>query len=671
MGKKKLSFSVGAKIIAGISLALILACVGIGVSSYLVSANTMQITAGNQLQSMAKVGANVVEKALETQWTGLEVLAENELICNPKSSLESKETVLSKEIKRTGVVNISYADAQGNTLSTEGKKVSIADRSYFQQALKGENAVSDPIEDKTKPGSMIIVYAVPVKNDDQVTGVLFKVADATSLSAITDSITFGKSGAAYMINNKGTSIANANKDKVLKMDNMIENAKKDQSLKAIADTVQSMLKEGSGNSHYVYSGEVKYIGYAPVKGTKWVLAVTDGKKDILSGLDTLKLASILLSAFFLIAGIIIGLIVAKQLTMPIRIMQKQLHEAEKNNDLTFHIDVKSNDEIGNMASALNDFIGKIRDSFHSVSDEAMAVDTSVQSVNQNISQLNSYIEDISATTQELSAGTEETSASTEEVTSTIEEINTAVKNVAQKAQDGATTAVEINQRAVGLKTDFEKAEKNATQVRMQVQEKLEKAIEESKAVEEINELADSILSIASQTNLLALNASIEAARAGEAGRGFAVVAGEIGTLADQSTQTVNKMQKINQQVFHAVANLSDNAKELIGFVSEDVSKDYQKMLSATGDYSDDADKINDIVTELSSISQEVLASIENITSAMSGVATATSESAEGTANIAARANESAVESGNTVKETAKVKESVDALLVAVRKFKLS
>jgi methyl-accepting chemotaxis protein len=472
---------------------------------------------------MAKVGATVVEKALETQWTGLEVLAENDVICNPGSSWEDKEAVLSKEVTRTGAENIMYADAQGNALSPDGAKVSIADRSYFQQAIKGENAVSDPIEDKTKPGSMIIVYAVPVKNNDQVTGVLFKVADGTSLSAMTDSITFGKSGTAYMVNDKGTSIANANKDKVLKMDNIIENAKKDQSLKAMADTVQNMLKGSSGNSHYVYAGEEKYIGYAPVKGTAWVLAVTDGKKDILSGLDTLKMATILLSAFFLIAEIIIGLIVARQLTLPIRILQKQLHEAEK----------------------------------------------------------------------------------------------------------------------------------NATQVRLQVQEKLEKAIEESKAVEEINELAGSILSIASQTNLLALNASIEAARAGEAGKGFAVVAGEIGKLADESTQTVNQMQKINQQVFHAVANLSDNAKELIGFVSEDVTKDYQKMLSATNDYSADADKVNDIVTELSSISQEVLASIENITSAVSGVATATSEGAEGTANIAARANESAVESGNTITETGK------------------
>ena len=87
--------------------------VGIGVSSYLFSANTMQTATGKQLESMAKVGATVVEKALETQWTGLEVLAENDVICNPGSSWEDKEAVLSKEVTRTGAENIMYADTQG------------------------------------------------------------------------------------------------------------------------------------------------------------------------------------------------------------------------------------------------------------------------------------------------------------------------------------------------------------------------------------------------------------------------------------------------------------------------------------------------------------------------------------------------------------------------------
>ncbi|BCN31655.1 methyl-accepting chemotaxis protein [Anaeromicropila herbilytica] len=373
---------------------------------------------------------------------------------------------------------------------------------------------------------------------------------------------------------------------------------------------------------------------------------------------------------FCVVAVILSLLISIMIIKPIKIMHKGLLEAEKNNDLTCQIIVKSNDEIGAMAEALNRFINKIRESFHGVSDSAILVDDSVKSVNENIYRLNGYIEDISATTEELSAGMEETSASTEEVSATVEEINSAVQNVSQKAQDGAVTVDEINNRASALRKDFEKAQQDASNIRIQVQEKLEKSLEESKAVTKINELANGILNIASQTNLLALNASIEAARAGDAGKGFAVVAGEIGNLADESTRTVNQMQQINQQVFNAVANLSDNAKELMQFVAVNVVNDYQKMLKATNEYTNDANKVDEIVADLSSTSQQLLASIENITTAISGVAIATNEGAQGTTNIAGRANESSLESSKTVVETGKVKDAVDSLMTAVRLFKI-
>lgn len=662
--------SIKTKVMLGIGTILLIVCAGIGVAAYYVSSDAMIKTAGNQLEAMAKQGATIVNNALDKQWTGLEILAENEVISDPDSSWTNRLNVLNKEVKRSGAVNVMFADVKGNTKSPDGKDVSIADRIYFQTAIKGERAISDPIEDRTKPGSMIMVFAVPVKNNDQVIGVLFEAMDGNALSDITDSIKFGKSGTAYMVNNVGTAIANANRDKVLKMDNIIENAKKDASLKTMADTVKTIIQGKTGNSHYTYQGQEKYIGYAPVKGTSWFLAVTDAKADILSGLDTLKIYLLGISIIFMIGGILIGLLIARQITAPIKVLQAGLRDAEKNNDLTYRIEVRSKDEIGQMAAALNHFIERIRESFHEVYDSAVFVDHSVKAVNENINRLNGNIEEISATTEELSAGMEETSASTEEVRATVEEINAAVENISQKAQDGAVTVEDINKRATLLREKFEISRDEAHAIRVQVEEKLEKSLQEAKAVDNINDLANGILEIASQTNLLALNAAIEAARAGEAGKGFAVVAGEIGKLADESTKTVNEIQQINQMVFDAVTNLSENAKELMQFVSVNVTDDYKNMLLATKDYADDASKVDRIVTELSATSEELLASVENITSAIAGVAIATDEGAQGTGNIAGKASESSLESNRTVEETEKVKESVDKLIDAVKAFKI-
>jgi hypothetical protein len=122
----------------------------------------------------------------------------------------------------------------------------------------------------------------------------------------------------------------------------------------------------------------------------------------------------------------------------------------------------------------------------------------------------------------------------------------------------------------------------------EIKSRMEKALEDSKAVEEINMLAEAILQIASQTNLLALNAAIEAARAGENGRGFAVVADEIRKLAGDSKTTVEQIQSVTEGVVGSVHDLAQNSNDLLTFVLNDVDQDYQTMLSTTNQYSIDA-----------------------------------------------------------------------------------
>ena len=87
--------------------------------------------------------------------------------------------------------------------------------------------------------------------------------------------------------------------------------------------------------------------------------------------------------------------------------------------------------------------------------------------------------------------------------------------------------------------------------------KLSKAIEDTKFVDEINKLLETILDITDQTNLLALNAAIEAARAGEAGKGL--VAEEVRKLAEESSNTAGQIQKITETVVSSVKELANNS----------------------------------------------------------------------------------------------------------------
>ena len=315
--------------------------------------------------------------------------------------------------------------------------------------------------------------------------------------------------------------------------------------------------------------------------------------------------------------------------------------------------LKRRDDFGKLAASLESMRNEMSGLIGEVKSQATEITRMVQEIDDNIQALDEEIENVSATTEELAAGMEETAASSEEINAMSHEIESAAKSIATRSQDGATEADDIRDRAVGIKKTTTENDERTKAIHAEINEGLTKALEDIKVVDQIGVLAESIMEITGQTNLLALNASIEAARAGEAGKGFAVVADEIRVLAEQSKAAVVHIQDVTKNVVESVTNLADGAKKLLEFVGTDVVDSFAGFSDMADSYSNDAGKIDGLVTDFSASSEQMLASINGVMDAIGEVSKAATEGATGTNDIAEK-------TGVVVEKAAEIKEKAEA-----------
>lgn len=401
------------------------------------------------------------------------------------------------------------------------------------------------------------------------------------------------------------------------------------------------------------------------------LAIEDSaeQKSIFQRTKIIVMASVVVVMVVLVA---VALLIVRDIMTSLKISMKYMNFMAAG-DYTQSFQEKyqkRKDEFGQLAKCIEGMRKATIALISRVQEESEMINQAVGSVNERFLELNGGIEGVSATTEELSAGMEETAATTTVVNESSEEMHAAVQNIAQRSQDGAQKAAEINNRAENTKKRVVEAKEKASALRREIQQDLESALEHVKVVEQIYELADAIMEITSQTNLLALNASIEAARAGEAGKGFAVVAGEIGNLADQSRDTVMKIQNVTQGVTEAVENLSANAQKLLDFVVTDVAGDYEDFLSLGEQYSRDAVYVEELVSDFSATAQQLFANMEGVRASMQDISKAADEGALGTTDIAQKVSDIAEESEKVLQQVARTRESAEVLKEEIDKFSI-
>jgi methyl-accepting chemotaxis protein len=351
--------------------------------------------------------------------------------------------------------------------------------------------------------------------------------------------------------------------------------------------------------------------------------------------------------------ILLSIFISKTITNPLNSVVNSLGEiasGDFSKEIPEHMKARK-DEIGDIITAIDLMKDSLKKMISKLTGECININEIAESVLQNMKGLDYDIEEVAVITEELSAGMEESLASTEEMSASSKEIEIFVNNIAKEIVIGLKAAKEINNRAETIKNSVNISQNKAQAIINEVVIDVEKSIENSRVIEKIRILAETIMQITSQTNLLALNASIEAARAGEAGRGFTVVAEEIRKLAEESKATVAEIQAVTKLITESVNGLSNNSKKLIEFLEEEVINDYNNMLKVAEVYNEDGKLIDSMVTQFSSVTNELLSSVHEVMVAIDNVANTSSSGAEGTINVAQKVHDITSKSNEVIVQT--------------------
>ncbi|MBE5846730.1 MAG: methyl-accepting chemotaxis protein [Lachnospiraceae bacterium] len=431
----------------------------------------------------------------------------------------------------------------------------------------------------------------------------------------------------------------------------------------------------SGIISYAKSGSGKrMLGYYRyISDRDWLLFVGASEDQLYAQATASSRQMFLFGLIVIIAITILLALLIGHLIKPITKVQHALSKVAKH-DICENPDLavlkKRSDEIGKLANGTQEVIDTLKDAVGLFRNCSGALSTSSSDLNNASRLLGEVTTDNKGIADALSRKITETNDSIDTIHKEIDTIVSLVEDVNEKVETGQKDSAELINSSAEINDKIDVAIKINLDTLQQTMDNMQEALESLRAVEQINELAEDIMSITSQTNLLSLNASIEAARAGEAGKGFAVVAGEIGQLADQSKETAMSITKIVAESNDSVANVRSQVSKLIDFIKNDVISSFEVFSEQGKHYDEGIATIKQAVADIGDSMVSLSDSISEIAKQITSVNNASLENTDGINSILDMNDQATEVSVNIEKLAETSEENAESLKTAINRFKV-
>ena len=639
--------SIKAKILVSMISTVVISLILVGGIACALGYMGTQSALENSMRQTAVVAAERVSYQLREYMTIASETGSLPRLSDPESTLADKQQLLQQKVDTYGFQRYNLLDTRGHSL-LDGSDYS--NRAYFQEAMKGNAYVSEPLI-SSATGEVTIIVSAPVWENGEaggrIIGVVYFVPHETFLNDIVSSLKISAGGSSYMLDAKGNTIAHKNLESVLNQENTIEDARSDKSLADLAAIESDMIAGHTGFEQYRYDGVTKFTAYAPVPDTNgWSIAINAPTSDFTGTTVLGVIVTVVLLAVAAIVASLLALRLAVGIGTPIKACAERLELLSQGNLDAPVPDFQRNDEVGALVTsttiivnALSAILKDIDYLLGQMGHGNFVVDSQIAdlyignfepllvSMRQIKDKLSDTLSQISASAGQISSGANQVSDGAQalaqgatEQASSVQELAATIHEIFDSTQETAAVSRESQSRAE--QAGGEVVRSNELMKQMTVAMK-----EISESSQKISNIITTIEDIAFQTNILALNAAVEAARAGTAGKGFAVVADEVRNLASKSDEAAKATKDLiessvqsvenGNKIVNEVTGALHRTTELAGLAVADMVKVAGMVEAAVVSISqvtEELDQISAVVQTNSATSEESAAASEELSS---------------------------------------------------------